>query len=118
MTVTEFHLGVAQADLEFTMQTLRQFTEAFGALNWAQPEHSAIALLANSIGAHPLKLAVQQLAEWIDTYSCGTATRKAWQQAVGGAIQVRRDAEVLMLDAREHENVEWLYAKWLTKQGG
>lgn len=114
-TVSEFHLKVAQDDLEFTMQTLRQFTEAFGALNWAQPKGSAIALLANSVGAHPLKHAISQLAGWIDAYGAGTATWVAWRDAVNDAIQVRRDADALMLDAQEHDNIEWLYAKWISR---
>lgn len=109
MTVTDFHRLVVELELESVLLTTRQFTELFGALNWR--ENSALELIANTAGQHPLKAVITGLAEWLDGYAQGTATAERWLEVMDDASRVQRLADISIHEAYNRDNPRWQAAK-------
>lgn len=103
--MNETHRHIVELELESLIGTLGQFTETFGALNWRQT--SALEMLANVAGQHPLKRVLIELAEWLDRYEQGTATFEGWKAAMLHATDIQRIADGSIHDFNNRNNPEW-----------
>lgn len=106
--LSQFHYDVARAQLDFAMQSLREFTEA---THGASRYRSGVIEPGNDAQKHTLGYSVQALSEWLDAYETGTAALAAWQEAVSQSIANGRSVDWAVFERDHAFDLEWQVAK-------